>query len=474
MALIDGIKKLELQGPVWLPGDDGFSGSRTIWNMRNAAHGPSCIVCAHSAADVATVMRHCGETGTPGAVRSGGHGVDGSAMPDDALVIDLTSLKSIDYEPRTGSVRVGAGVLLGEIDQAMERHGRVVPAGTVSTTGLAGLVLGGGIGFNSRKYGASVDNLLACDIVTTDGRQLRASPTENEDLFWAIKGGGGNFGVATSFEFMTRPLPSEITSAFLCFPLADASRTILMLRDFMLSAPRELTVVGAITHCPPFPPVSEHIHGTLVLIVTVVFTGPSVTAADIIAQVGGFAKPLAVMPMIGSWSQINSMLDPTAPSGRRYCTRGGYLTDLGGDLVDAVIEHASRAPEPAHYPHPSTGQNFISFGGALTDDFTEDSAAFSRAGANWLWEAVGQWDDPTEDEAFEAWTEAALGHMKPYLRTNGYINLTMDQGPEWRRQIWGAPEKYERLVAAKTRWDPQNLMRFNKNIPPAAGFAAPE
>jgi FAD/FMN-containing dehydrogenase len=467
MPFVDDMRRLrDLKGSVWEPCDEGYQRSRAIWNMRNAADRPNCIVQAQDPADVAAVMRYCHETGTPVAVRAGGHGVDGSAMPDGALVIDLTAFKSIDYDPVTAHVRVGAGVLLGEIDKAMEFHSRVVPAGTVSDTGLSGLVLGGGIGFNSRKYGASVDNLLSCDIVATDGRLLRASPTENEDLFWAIRGGGGNFGVVTSFEFASKPLPAEISAAFICFPFDAASDLLLALRDFMTSAPRELTVVGALTRCPPFPMVPDAYHATSVLIVTAVYTGPASDAGRVVEQLSAIGTPIAVMPMTAPWSTINSMLDLTAPPGRSFFTRGGYLTDLTKPLIDIAVENAARAPAPTHYPHPSTGQSFISFGGALTSDFTEDSAAFSRAGANWLWEVVAQWDEASDSEAHETWVDEALSGMAPYLRSNGYINLTVDQGPNWRRKIWGAPVKYERLVAAKTKWDPQNLLRFNKNIPP--------
>jgi len=455
-----------LKGAVWQPGDAGYATSRAIWNMRTAQHRPACIVQVLDVQDIVTVMRYCNDTGTPVAVRSGGHGVDATAMPDGAVVLDLTAFKTIDYDPRTAQARVGAGVLLGEIDREMEKHRRVVPAGTVSSTGLAGLVLGGGIGFNSRKYGASVDNLVACDIVTTEGRLVRASATENEDLFWAIRGGGGNFGVATAFEFMTRPLPAQISAAFICFPLDVAGELILAMRDFMVSAPRELTVVGAVTQCPPFPTVPEQFHATNILIITAVFTGLPEKADILVNELTGLGTPIAVMPVKGSWSEINSMLDPTAPTGRRFFTRGGYLTDLNRSLVDAAIEQAARAPAPTHYPHPSTGQNFISFGGALTEDFDEGSTAFSREGANWLWEAVAQWDDAADDGPHEAWADEALQRMQPFLRSNGYINLTLDQGPEWRKAIWGSADKYARLVQAKKKWDPQNLLRFNKNIPP--------
>jgi FAD/FMN-containing dehydrogenase len=456
-----------LRGSVWEPGEQAYANSRTIFNMRTAAHNPLRIVQALDENDVATVMRHCHETGTPIAVRSGGHGIDATAMPDSALVLDLTAFKAIAYDTRTAQVRVGAGVLLGEIDRELEKHRRVVPSGTVSSTGLAGLCLGGGIGFNSRKYGATVDSLLACDIVTTNGQLLRASPTENPDLFWAVRGGGGNFGVVTSFEFITRPLPSVVSAGIICYPLDEASNVIMAMRDLMTSAPRELFVVGSLTQCAPFPFVPTQYHGKNILIVMPVYTGIDGNGDRLFKEFSSIGTPIGMTTVKESWSHINSMLDAPAPFGRRVFSRGGYLTDLHKQLVDVAVDHASRAPPPTHFPHPGGGQAFISLGGALTDDFSEDSAAFSREGANWLWEAIGQWDDPKDDQAFEAWTQAVHSEMRPFLRSNGYINLTMDQGPEWRKHVWGSPQKYERLVQAKTRWDPQNLLRFNKNILPA-------
>jgi FAD/FMN-containing dehydrogenase len=456
----------EFRGARWRPGQDDYARSRAIYNMRTNQAQPALILQPIDAQDVAAAMRFANHTGTPIAVRAGGHGIDGTAMPDGAVVLDLGRLKNVTIDSSAGRVQLGAGVTLGEMDSALEKYRLVVPAGTVSTTGVSGLCLGGGVGYNTRKYGATVDSLLSCEVVTVDGRVVRASETENPDLFWASRGGGGNFGVVTSFEFRTHPLPKVISAAFIPFPLDSASEALLGLRDYMISAPRELCVVGALTECPPLPPVPAEYHAKPVAMFVVVYTGMPAVAERIIHELSALGPALATLAMRENWSTVNRMLDVVAPTGRRVYSKGGYLSDLNEDIVNVAVRHAAKAPPPSAYPKPATVQNFLAMGGAITDDFSEQSTAFSREGAGWLWEAVGQWDSPKDDAAFEAWPQGVHAEMKPYLRSNGYINLTMDQGPQWRRGIWGDAHKYERLVAAKKTWDPHNLLRFNKNIPP--------
>lgn len=456
------------RGALWRPGDQEYSRSRSIFNMRTADAQPAGILHPLDEKDVALVARLANDTGTPIALRSGGHGIDGSAMPDGAIVMDLTAFKRIDVDARRGRVRLGTGVLLGEMDTALEQHRLCVPAGTVSSTGIAGLCLGGGVGYNSRKYGATVDSLVSCDVVTVDGRTIRASADEHPDLFWALRGGGGNFGIVTGFEFITHPLPALVSAAFIFFPLDSGGEVLPAVRDYMLSAPRELCVIGALTQCPPLPPIPAHLHGENVVILVAVYTGATAAGERMFNELSGLGPTIATMAKPDSWSHVNRLLDAVAPYGRRAYTKGGYVTDMTDEIVAVALRHAAMAPAPTALPAPSTVQNFLAMGGAISEDFTESSTAFSREGAGWLWEAVSQWDSPQDDQPFEAWTHALHEDMKPHLRPNGYINLTTDQGPDWRRRVWGEEIKYQRLLEAKAVWDPGNLLRFNKNIPPRA------
>ncbi|BCZ21983.1 FAD-dependent oxidoreductase [Mycobacterium senriense] len=454
------------RGPVYTPGDEMFVRSRAIYNTRMSDQQPSAIARALDADDVIAAVRFAAEQRRGLAIRAGGHGVDGSAMPDDALVVDLSEFKQISVEPDSRRVRLGAGVLLGEMDGALAEYGLVVPAGTVSTTGVAGLTIGGGVGYNMRARGATVDSLLACEIVTTDGRLVRASADENPDLFWAVRGGGGNFGVVVNFEFQAHPIPQMVSAGMIPFSLDQASEVLQSLREYMPTAPRELALIAALTQCPPLPPVPVEAHGTDVLMFVVVFTGPQSDSDRVMAQLASLGRPATVAVQPVPWPAANSMLDVIAPYGRRVYTKGGYLSELSDSAIDATIKHAGIAPAPTAPPTPSTVQNLWALGGAISDDFEEDSCAFSREGATWFWEVATQWDDPSDDATFMAWADALDADLRPEFRDNCYINLTTDLGSAWRKGAWGSPEKYRRLVDAKIKWDPQNMLRYNKNIDP--------
>lgn len=453
----------DFRGERLAAGDAGFDKSRKIFNMRTAGQDPALIVRPADAADVACVMRYASAKGIPVGIRSGGHGVDGSAMPAGQLVIDLSGFREMSVDPQTGIARAGSGILLGDIDKACQEHGLVVPAGTVSTTGVAGLTLGGGVGYNMRRYGATVDNLLSCDVVTADGRIVKASETENPDLFWALRGGGGNFGVVTAFEFQARPVGPIVGGGVVLYKLDDAAGVMRKLAQYMKTAARELQVIGALVPTPDIPGMPEDYVGVYALALLTVYTGDLANLDSIVADLSAFTTPVAVAVQPLPWVVVNSILDMAAPYGRSVHSRGGYLASLTDEVIDAVIGSARAAPPP-EVPGPSTVQNVWFMGGAISEDFDEDYVAFSREGAEIFWEAVSQWDSPAAAQAFVDWTNAAAAALDPYMLGNGYVNLTTDCGPEWLSRLYGKPEKFERLLTAKKKWDPQNLFRFNKNF----------
>ncbi|WP_411153020.1 FAD-binding oxidoreductase [Streptomyces sp. A30] len=449
------------RGDVLRPGTDGFDQARIVFNGRSADTEPALIARCLDEDDIATALTYASERDLPVAVRSGGHGADGHATPAEAVVLDLSHMHAVTVDPHQRTVRAQPGVLLGELDTATQEHGLVVPAGTVTSTAVAGLTLGGGIGHLMRRFGATVDNLLACEMITVDGRKVRADAEENPDLFWALRGGGGNFGVVTAFEYLAHPLGPEVISGQIVFPGDQAASVLAQLPAMMADAPRELSLTTALTFAQPL---AEEAQGELILIVIPVYTGDFAAADKIIDRLVSLGTPVANLVQRTSWLKTNSMLDAMAPYGHRMNSRGGYFADLTGPTVAALLDRA-RASHPA--PGASTVINVWAMGGAISEDVNEDATAFSRAGAGWLWEAANVWTDPELDAPYDQWADATAAALRPHTLTGTYINLTQDQGEDWRRGAWGSETKYRRLTEIKAAWDPRNLLRFNKNIPPA-------
>ncbi|MEU4097851.1 FAD-binding oxidoreductase [Streptomyces sp. NPDC026673] len=453
----------DFRGAVLRPTDDRYDAARALYQGRAADHGPALIARCADETDVATVLRYASAHGIPVAVRSGGHGSDGYAMPGGALVVDLSAMRTVTVDPETRVVRAQPGVTLGEMDAAAQRHGLAVPAGTVSSTGIAGLTLGGGIGFLMRRYGATVDNLLACDVITVDGRKVRADRTENPELFWALRGGGGNFGVVTSLEYRAHPVGPDVVAGQLIFPLDQAADVLGKLSAHLATAPRELGLLVAIAPAPPLPMLPGEVHGKPVLILVVVYTGEPAAASEVVGPLAALGRPLADLVATTTWVKANSMLDAVAPYGMRMNLRGGYLPALTADAVDVLLEHVATVPS---IPGDVYSINLSFMGGAISEDVDEDAMAFSREGAAWLWEAICKWDTADRDAPYDDWATALTEAMRPHALTNGYANLTDDLGEEWRRGVHGSEAKHRRLRSVKAAWDPHNLLRFNKNIAP--------
>ncbi|MGW2052017.1 FAD-binding oxidoreductase [Streptomyces sp. NPDC001858] len=455
----------DFRGAVLQPGDDRYDTARALYQGRAADDGPALIAQCADEDDVAAVLRHAFAHGIPVAVRGGGHGSDGYAMPGGALVVDLSAMKAIDVDPDAQVVRAQPGVLLGELDAAAQEYGLAVPAGTVSSTGVAGLTLGGGIGHLMRRFGATVDNLLACEMITVDGRKVRADEAENPELFWALRGGGGNFGVVTAFEYRAHPLGPDVVAGQLIFPFDQAADVLAKLPAHMAAAPRELGLLAAIAPAPALPMLPPDAHGKPVLVLVPVFTGDVATADEVVESLAALGLPAANLVTKTLWPQANSMLDAVAPYGKRMNLRGGYLPVLSADVIDTLLRHAATAPSNLG---AATVINLWCMGGAISEDVAEDAMAFSREGAAWLWEAVSMWDAPEHDTQYEQSAKHITEAMRPHTLAAGYTNLTDDRGEEWRRGVHGSEAKYRRLQAVKATWDPDNLLRFNKNIAPTA------
>lgn len=450
------------KGPIYRPGDDGYSEVKQLWNVRRNDELPALIVQATDPDDIVIAVNYAVKQDVPIAVRSGGHGIDGSAMPDGALVVDTSRMKRISVNPETGRTSIEAGVLLGELDAATQEHGFVVPAGVVTQTGAAGLTLGGGIGHLTRRFGATVDNVLSIDVVTMDGRVLTASEDSNADLFWGLRGAGHNLAIATSFTYQARKVGPEVMSGFLVYSADDTASVFAGLDEAMASSPRELSVALLVLPAPPLPGLPEHLIGTPILIVLVVYTGPLADYERAMRAVRALASPLSDMVAPSTWLEANSLVDPFEPAGRRQYMCGGYLPALNADIARVALEHIASSPKPTG-PLPTCIISIPALGGAMFDR-DEDVTAFSRTGGAWLFEIAGQWDPQTSDEEYVPWVDGTLAAMMPHATVNAYINLSADRGAQWLRAAYGSPEKWERILSLKRTWDPDNRLSYNKNV----------
>ncbi|MGW1783725.1 FAD-binding oxidoreductase [Streptomyces sp. NPDC002143] len=458
------------KGVVLRPGDDGYAEARKIPNARYGHRVPALIARVTDVDDVITAVNYAVEKDISVAVRSGGHAIDGHAMPHDAFVIDTSLMKRIDIDPETGITTIEAGVLLGEMDAATQAHGFVVPAGTVSDTGAAGLTLGGGIGYNTRRFGATVDNLRSIDVVTTDGRKITCSRDENEELFWGLRGAGHNLAIATSFTYQAQRVGPQVMSGLQIFPIDVAVPFLGKIDAALAESPRELCVYPVLLPAPPLPGLPEEMINQPIFVLIVVYTGELDAYDEAMSAIRALGEPMADMVHESTWQEANSILDVLAPPDRRQHSRGGYLPALTEEMVQTVVDRVSRTPEPTG-PGPSCAVAFPCLGGAL-QDFDEDSTAYSRQGALWLWEVLGQWDPADKDAEFEAWVDGTMDALTPYSLANGYVNLSTDRGAEWLRALYGSEDKWRRIVALKQEWDPDNRLAHNKNVTRAQGSAS--
>jgi FAD/FMN-containing dehydrogenase len=459
------------KGETVRPGDPGYAEARKIPNARWDDKHPALIARCTDQDDVVTAVNYANEKGEDIAIRSGGHGIDGFCMPDGALVIDLSPMKAIDVDPETKIVRIEGGVLLGEMDAATQEHGLVAPAGTVSETGAAGLILGGGIGYLTRRFGLTVDHLLEVEGVTADGRKIKASDDENPELFWGLKGAGHNLIVGTAFTLRAQEVGPDVASGLIIYPIEETVSILGKIDEAMAAAPRELTIYPVVLPAPPLPGLPEEMIGAPIFVLIAVYTGELDKLNEALDPVAGLGTPLANMVHPSSWLEANSILDVLAPPGRRQHSRGGYLAGLTEEIAQAVVDRVKNAPAPTG-PGPSCAVAFPQLGGALFDQ-DEDSAAYSRTDADWLWEVLGQWDPPEKDEEYIAWVDGTMDAIDPFALSNAYVNLSTDRGAEWLKNLYGSQEKWERIVALKREWDPENRLAFNKNVTRAVEELAP-
>ena len=446
-------------------GDAGYEEARMVWNGQ-IDRRPAIVARCSRVQDVKAAVR-CGvEHGMEIAVRGGAHAAQGWGTWDDALVIDLSPMKAIDVDPSTSTVRAQAGLTWGELDAATQEHGLAVTGGRFSSTGIAGLTLGSGSGWLERRCGLTSDNLLSADVVTAAGEALTVSEDEHPDLFWGLKGGGGNFGIVTSFTYRLHAIGPMIYGGMMVCPPEQAPSILRFLRDFMPDAPDDLGLAGAFVSAPPEPFVPPEMHFAPVFGLIVCWTGDDEEGQRTIAPIREVAQPVMDMVQPMPYVALQSMLDASGPHGTRAYMKAEFLPGLD----DAVIEKLAR--HGASRPGPLTQLLLKPMGGAIGRVDGEESALGVRD-APWCYHALSLWQERDEDteRSHIAWARELSQDLAPDATSGVYLNFTSDVGEDRVRDMYG-PERYARLVALKDRYDPTNVFHLNQNISPSASAAA--
>lgn len=446
-----------LTGAVLVPGSDAYEVARKVWNGM-IDRRPAVIAQCLTVADVVAALRFAQERAIIVAIRGGGHNVAGNAVCDGGMMIDLARMNAVAVDADGQRVTVGGGCLLQDMDRATEAHGMATPGGIVSSTGVAGLTLGGGFGWLSRTHGLTIDNLVSAEIVTADGRVLTASLDEHPELFWAIRGGGGNFGVVTSFEFRLHPLLNGIYAGLIVRPIEEALDFVRFYREFAASAPDELSAWLVIRRAPPLPFLPKEVHGSLVLVTAVAYAGEPADAERLVAPLRGFGSPvgehLGVMP----YADWQATFDGLAGPGARNYWKSHYLSDLGDELVETIVDAMRNAPSP-------DCETFIpQLRGAIAR-VADDATAYAHRDARFAVNIHTRWTDAADDERSIEWARAFFESMRPFA-DGVYVNFLSDEGSQRVRDAY-SEETWARLVGVKNAYDPQNVFRLNQNIPPS-------
>lgn len=453
--------KTHFRGDLIAPGDGRYDEARAVFNVAIDRRPALMAQCA-TADDVIVAVNFAREENLLVAVRGTGHNVAGFAVCDDGLVIDLSSMNGIEVDAAARTVRVEAGCNWGEVNDALEPHGLAATGGFVSITGVSGLTLGGGLGWLVRKHGLALDNLLSAEVVLADGRRVTASARENDDLFWAIRGGGGNFGIVTSFEFRVHPLDTVLAGIVL-HPMAAAAEAIRRWRDLEADAPDESNLGALLFHFPDDPTAPPALRGAGVVGLGGVYAGPVEEGEDIVGPLRQYGSPLADTFAPMPFSAAQRMADFLWPPGLHNYWKSSYLTALTDEAVDVIVDAFTRVPSPR------TVIVLEHNGDSAWDRIPDSATAFGHRTWPYNFLVTSAWSDPKETERNIAWTRELFDAMRPVAAQGAYVNyLGGDEGDEGLKAAYGA--KLERLAKLKAKFDPTNLFRVNQNITPASAI----
>jgi FAD/FMN-containing dehydrogenase len=450
------IEKLKgkVKGQIVLPDDPNYNKVREIWNAM-IDRRPAVIVQCAATDDVLHAISYARENGLELSIRGGGHNIAGSALCDNGVLIDLSNMKTVSVDAQNRRASVEPGATLGDFDKAVQAHGLATPTGINSTTGIAGLTLGGGFGWLTRKYGMTIDNLVSVDMVTADGRKKHVSEDENADLFWAIRGGGGNFGVVTRFEFALYPVGPEILAGLLVFPLNQAKQVLQKYREYVKSAPEELNIWAVLRKAPPLPFLPENVHGKEVIVLAVFYAGDTKEGEKLIDPLRGFGDPygehIGAMP----YAQWQQAFDPLLTPGARNYWKSHNFTQLSDDALDSIIEFAGKLPSPQC-------EIFVGLIAGIANRVPSEAMAYGHRDAKFVLNVHGRWDEAAQDKTCIAWARAFFEASKPYASAGAYVNFMTGDESDRVAAAYGA--NYSRLKEIKMKYDPENVFHNNQNI----------
>lgn len=448
-----------LRGQLVRPTDDDYNKARLVWNGM-VDKRPALIARCAGVADVITTIGLARGRGLPVAVRGGGHNVAGNGVCDGGLVIDLSLMKSIRVEPEKGTVRAEGGVTIGELDHETQAFGLAVPMGVVTATGIAGLTLGGGLGWLRRMHGLTSDNLISVDVVTADGQLITASEEQNRDLFWGVQGGGGNFGVVTSFEYRAHPIGPDVFLAFVVHAGRDAHEALRFYREWAITAPDEVSSFAILWHAPEIEQIPAEYHHTPILVYLAVHCGEEQRAQQDLMQLREFGSPIADLSDTLPYLEMQKFFDADYPAhDMRYYWKSHYLASLPDEAIAVLVSLNERSPSP----HSTL--DIWQLGGAFSRLGTSDTA-FGDRSAPFLLGIESNWEHPEDDDAALEWGRAAFRALEPFATGAEYLNFPglYEDNDKMVRDTFGA--NLGRLVAVKQRYDPTNLFRLNHNIRP--------
>ena len=445
-----------VKGSVLIPDEPRYDEARQIWNAM-IDRRPALIVQCAEADDVAPAIAFARKNKLEISIRGGGHNIAGNALCDGALTIDFSNMKNVRVDAANKRAYVEPGATLADLDQATQVHGLATPVGINSTTGIAGLTLGGGFGWLTRKYGMTIDNLVSVDMITADGKKIRASEKENSDLFWALRGGGGNFGVVTQFEFDLFPVGPKILAGLIVFPFSQARQILTRYRQFINSAPEELNVWAVLRQAPPLPFLPENVHGKEVVVLPIFYCGAVAEGEKLIAPLRAFGDVLGEHIGAQPYADWQKAFDPLLTPGARNYWKSHNFTQLADGALNSIIEFAGSLPSPQC-------EIFIGLIAGAPNRIAATAMAYPARDASFVLNVHGRWEDAKDDQKCIAWARDFFKASAPYASGGAYVNFMTDEEGDRVAAAYGS--NYERLVEIKRRYDPDNVFHLNQNIKP--------
>ena len=445
-----------IKGRVLAPDDPNYDQARQIWNAM-IDRRPAVIVQPADAGDVGPAIQFARANALEISVRGAGHNIAGNAVCNGGMMIDFSNMRNVRVDPGKKRATAGPGATLADLDNATQQHGLATPVGINSTTGIAGLTLGGGFGWLTRKHGMTIDNLISAEVVTADGKRLGASEKDNAELFWALRGGGGNFGVVTEFEFALHPVGPEILAGLIVFPFAQAKQVLTRYRQFANAAPEDLNVWAVLRQAPPLPFLPENVHGQEVVVLPIFYAGAVAEGQKLVERLRTFGDVLGEHIGAQPYTQWQKAFDPLLAPGARNYWKSHNFTEISDGAFDAIIEYAGKLPSPQC-------EIFIGHIAGAANRVAPDATAYTHRDAKFVLNVHGRWDSPAQDASGVEWARAFFNASAPYASAGAYVNFMTEE--EGNRVAAAYGSNYDRLVQIKRRYDPENVFHLNQNIKP--------